>query len=66
MENNNAFGEISWENEDIANALELCDYEPTEENVQKIRKALDNHFFTDWMIEQGWDYIYQTIDEEMN
>ena len=64
--NNEWFGIVRWCNEDIASALEDKGIKATEENVNKIRKALENsHWFIDFMIEQGWQYIYETIDDEL-
>ena len=66
MENRSEyFADIAWCDEDIESALEMEEKEVTEENVAKIRKALDNHFFTDWLIEQGWNYIYDVINSEI-
>ena len=56
------FGTVRWNEDDLANALELHDYPATEENIAKLREMCDNHWFTDYMIELGWSYIYDKID----
>ena len=63
---NEWFGIVRWCDDDIANAIETQGYEPTEENIAKVRNAVDTHHFVDWMIENGWEYIYQTVDDELN
>lgn len=59
---NEWFGTVRWNEVDLANALELHDYPATEENIAKLREMCDNHWFTDYMIESGWSYIYDKID----
>lgn len=56
------FGTVRWNEVDLANALELHDYPATEANIAKLREMCDNHWFTDYMIESGWSYIYDKID----
>ena len=55
---NEWFGTVRWNEDDLANALELHDYPATEENIAKLREMCDNHWFTDYMIESGWSYNY--------
>lgn len=56
------FGIVRWCDEDIENALEVQGFEPTQENIDVIRNLLNHHSFTDMMIETGWEYIYNTIN----
>lgn len=51
------FGEVRWCDEDLENALDDNGYPVTEKNVSKLRRECDSHWFTDYMIEAGWDYI---------
>lgn len=51
------FGEVRWCNADLENALDDNGYPVTEKNVSKLRRECDSHWFTDYMIEAGWDYI---------
>ena len=51
------FGEVRWCDEDLENALDDNGYLVTEKNVSKLRRECDSHWFTDYMIEAGWDYI---------
>ena len=60
-QNGETFGSVCWADEDLANALELHDIEPTEENIAKLKNEVDTHWLTDAMIETGWDFIYQSI-----
>ena len=67
MKNNkNYFGIVRWCEEDIANAIETQGYEPTEENIAKIRNMLNHHSFIDCMVEAGWDFIYNTVNGGLN
>lgn len=58
---NKWFGRVRWCDEDIAEALEQREIKATEEAVFKVRNRLESHWFTDHMIEAGWDYIFATI-----
>lgn len=60
-----AFGRVEWVDEDIRNALEVGDYPVTDENVSIIRSKLSKHWFTDAMIECGWEYIHEVIRQEL-
>lgn len=58
------FGEVAWAEEDIENALELYDVEPTLELVSEvISRCIIKDRIQDAMIESGWDVIYSIIDE---
>lgn len=65
------FGVVRWCEEDLKIALEREGYPVTENNIAKLRSICEQHFFTDFMIEQGWEYIYNSIrygklfDEEL-
>lgn len=55
------FGQVRWCEEDLKNALEVQGYPVTENNVAKLYSLCTHHFFTDCMIERGWEYIYDQI-----
>ena len=55
------FGQVRWCEEDLKNALECCDYPVTENNIAKLYALCDKHWFTDCMIEAGWQYMYENI-----
>jgi hypothetical protein len=57
------FGKVRWCEEDLEEALKEQGYPVTENNVSKLRSLCEHHFFTDCMIERGWDYIYDQIGE---
>lgn len=55
------FGEVKWSRDDLKVALEKHGYPATENNVDKLYSLCNNHWFTDYMIEMGWQYIYDMI-----
>lgn len=55
------FGVVRWCDDDIKNALEVQGYPVTENNIAKLRSICEHHSFTDYMIEQGWEYMYDSI-----
>lgn len=55
------FGEVKWNKEDLVNALEVQCYPVTENNIKKLYDIVSNHWFTDYMIEMGWQYMYEQI-----
>ena len=55
------FGQVRWCDEDLKNALEVQGYPVTENNIEKLRALCSHHWFTDYMIEAGWDYMYNNI-----
>ena len=55
------FGKVRWCNEDLEEALDDNGYPVTENNISKLRRECDNHWFTDHMIEAGWEYINAQI-----
>lgn len=58
------FGEVCWCEEDLIGALEEMGYPATENNIAKLWSACDKHWFTDCMIEAGWEYMYNTIGND--
>lgn len=65
MENEKWFGVTGWCNDDIADAIEMQGFEATEENIAKVRNVLNHHSFTDCIIEAGWEFIYCTVNNEL-
>lgn len=57
-----SFGEISWHKEDLVNALEVNGYPATESNIAKLRSICEDGDFIACMIEAGWQYMYNNID----
>lgn len=55
------FGEVKWYKDDLANALECCNYPVTENNIEKLYNLCNSHWFTDYMIEMGFEYMYNNI-----
>ncbi len=55
------FGQVRWCDEDLENALEVQGYSVTKKNIEKLRALCNNHWFTDYMIEAGWNYMYGNI-----
>lgn len=58
------FGEVRWCEEDLKNALECVGYPVTANNVAKLYAVCNSHWFTDFMIESGWEYMYNTIGND--
>ena len=56
-----SFSEVKWYEEDLANALECCDMPVTENNMEKLRNIVDCHWFVDYMIQAGFEYMYNAI-----
>ena len=63
--NNNYFGVVRWCAEDIADAIETQGFEPTEENVKAVMAELNETALTAVMIQAGWDYLYNLVNEEL-
>lgn len=57
-----SFGEVSWRMEDLRQALRKNGIQETDRNIHKIHDAVTSHFFTDQMIERGWEIIDSLID----
>lgn len=55
------FGQVRWCEDDLKAALEAQGYPVTENNIAKLYALCDRHWFTDRMIEAGWEYIYDNI-----
>ena len=58
---NEFFGEVKWHKDDLKNALEVQGYPVTDNNVEKLYEICNSHWFTDYMIEMGWEYMYNNI-----
>ena len=58
------FGQVRWCKEDLEEALRQRGYPVTENNVNKLYQHCNNHWFTDQMIEAGWEFIYSMIGYE--
>lgn len=56
------FGKVSWNEDDLRNALDVNDVEPTGERIAQLRKLCEHHNFTDAMVAAGWDIIYGYIN----
>lgn len=59
------FGAVHWCEEDIANAIEILGFEPSTNNIAKIRKQVESDYFLDYIMECGLDYIYSAISSEL-
>ena len=55
------FGVVRWCDDDIKNALETQGIAVTENNVDKLHRMCSHHSFTDMMIEQEWEFMYDMI-----
>lgn len=55
------FGVVRWCEDDLKNALEVVGYPVTENNISKLYAVCNSHWFTDHMIEAGWEYMYDNI-----
>lgn len=55
------FGQVRWHEEDLKEALRFQGYPVTENNVAKLREICNRHWFTDHMIEAGWEFMYGNI-----
>lgn len=58
------FGIVRWCDADLKEALILRGYPATENNIARLRNLCETHWFTDSMIETGWEYIYNKIFSE--
>lgn len=57
------FGNVGWSEDDLRNALEVNDVEPTDELVSQLRKMCESNSFEEAMISAGWDIIYSYIND---
>lgn len=55
------FGQVRWCEDDLKMALEDQGYPATENNIAKLYEICQSHWFTDHMIEVGWQYMYDNI-----
>lgn len=60
---NRKFGVVSWCDDDIIEGLQARHKAVTEEHIAAVRSELEKHWFTDAMIEAGWQYMYATISD---
>ena len=58
------FGKVRWCEEDLKEALRTQGYPVTENNVAKLYDRCSKHWFTDHMIEAGWEYMYCCIGDD--
>ena len=61
INDNEWFGQVRWCDDDLKVALEDQGYPVTENNIAKLYALCDKHWFTDQMIEAGWEYINAQI-----
>lgn len=61
------FGVVSWNGEDLRNALDVYGIEPSAENIEKLRGIMTAdetlRSFKEKQIEAGWNFIYSEIEE---
>ena len=57
------FGVVRWRDEDISDELEDIGYPCTPDAVALVKRDLMTHWFTDHMIDAGYDYIRSVIDD---
>ena len=60
-DNEEWFGQVRWCENDLKSALEENGYPITENNIAQLYSLCDTHWFTDHMIEAGWEYINNQI-----
>ena len=58
------FGQVRWCEDDLKEALRVQGYAITENNMSKLRQLCESHWFTDHMIEAGWEYMYSHIGSD--
>jgi hypothetical protein len=58
------FGKVRWCEDDLKEALRVQGYAITENNIAKLRQLCESHWFTDHMIEAGWEYMYSHIGSD--
>ncbi len=63
--NNNYFGVVRWCIEDVEDAIEVQGFKPTEENVKTVMAELNETALTAVMIQAGWEYLYNLVNEEL-
>lgn len=58
------FGQVTWGEDDIENALDIMERDITQEAIDKVRRECEaGRRLESAMIETGWDVIYSIIDE---
>ena len=67
---NGYFGTVTWQDEDLENALEDMEIPTTPENLDKLKENLlmwkNVDRLCEAMIEAGWNFIYNLIDDVFN
>lgn len=58
------FGQVRWCDDDLKEALRVQGYAITENNMAKLRQLCESHWFTDYMIQAGWEYMYSHIGSD--
>lgn len=62
--NSEWFGIVRWCEDDLKCALEDKGYPATENNIAKLHSICSPHFFTDVMIERGWEFMHDSIGND--
>lgn len=55
------FGQVRWCEDDLRLALENNGYPVTENNIAKLYNLCNSHHFVDYMVEAGWEYMFNII-----
>lgn len=55
---NEYFAHVSWCNSDLEQALTDIGVDATPEKIAALRAKVDNHWFSDYLISCGWDYLH--------
>ena len=64
MREDDLFGEVTWADDDIEEAFELCEIESTPEKIAAVKqRALRRNRLQDAQIDAGWAVIRACIDE---
>lgn len=63
---NNYFGEVRWCKEDLEVALKNKGLPVTENNLSRLYVICSHHWFRDYTIEAGWEFINNNIDNYDN
>ena len=57
------FGNVSWCDSDLENALDLAEVPVTPDNIHELFYEIDEDSLMETMIQAGWDYIYEVRDD---
>jgi hypothetical protein len=55
------FGVVRWCEDDLKDALATVGYPVTDNNISKLYDICNSHWFTDHMVQAGWEYMYDNI-----